>query len=442
MKTMYRFLTVFILTALLALTFATPTLAFDGRGGDTITIEADEVVNDDLYVSADTFTLDGTVKGDLIVFATTVYVNGTVEGDLIAAGNTIVVTGTVTDDVRVAAAAIQFGPEAVIGGDVIGASASLEAKSGNDIGGDVVYAGAQALLAGSIGDDVSVAVAGLEIRGEIGGDVRAEVGDPEEGAPSPNTYMGDVQVPIPNVSAGLTVTDEAVIKGDLTYTQSNDVEIPSGAVAGKVTRNEPVADDVDIPAPPTAAERVAMWTFDLLRTIATLAIFGLLLVWLAPAFMKGLAEKLQAQPAPSFGWGIVAYAAFFFALLLIVVVMIVGGILFGIISLGGVTGTIIVLGLLSMFALIVGFALFTGFGSQILTGWLLGKWILGRFNPALAEHKVWPLLLGVVLIGLLVSLPLVGWVFGMLIMFFGLGALWLWGRDHMRKPLEAPATAS
>lgn len=441
MKTIHRFLTVFILSALIALTVATPALAFDGRGGDTITIEADEVVNDDLYVSADTFTLDGTVKGDLIVFATTVYVNGTVEGDLIAAGNTIVITGTVSDDVRVAAAAIQFGPEAVIGGDVIGASASLEAKSGNAIEGDVIYAGAQALLAGSIGDDVSVAVAGLEIRGEIGGDVTAEVGDAEEGAPSPNMYISDVQVPIPNVSAGLTVTDKAMIKGDLTYTQTKEAQLPSGAVAGKVTRNEPVVDEHSMPAPPTPAERAANWTFDLLRTIATLAIFGLLLVWLAPTFLKGLSEKLQAQPAPSFGWGIVAYAAFFFALLLIVIVMIVGGILFGIISLGGVTGTIIWLGILAIFALIVGFVLFTGFGAQILMAWMSGKWILGRFNPALAEHKVWPLLLGVLIVGLLVSLPLVGWLFGMLIMFFGLGALWLWGRERRRKPVEVVTTA-
>jgi hypothetical protein len=84
--------------------------------------------------------------------------------------------------------------------------------------------------------------------------------------------------------------------------------------------------------------------------------------------------------------------------------------------------------------MIVGFVLFTGFGAQILVAWLSGKWILGRFNPALAEHKVWPLLLGVVIVGLLVNLPLVGLLIGFLIMFFGLGALWLWGRDRMSKP--------
>ncbi|NWF64587.1 MAG: polymer-forming cytoskeletal protein [Chloroflexi bacterium] len=436
MNTIQRILAGFALTALLTLTFASPALAFDGRAGDTVTIEADEVVNDDLYASAETFTLEGTVKGDLIVFAATVYVNGTVEGDLIAAGNTIVINGTVTDDVRTAAAAIQIGDDGTVGGDVIAASASLENKNGSAVEGDLIYAGAQALLAGSIGDDVSIAAGGVDIQGEVGGDVTAEVGDSEEGSPSPSMYISDVKVIIPNVSPGLTVGDEAAIKGSLTYTQSYDVNIPTGAVIGTIIRNEPVVDEDEVETAPTPAERAAAWTFDMLRTIATLAIFGLLLVWLAPNFLKELSEKLQSQPAPSFGWGVVAYAAFFFSLLLIVVVMIISGILFGIISLGSVTGTIIWVGLLAIFALIVGFVLFTSFGAQILVAWLGGKWILGRFNPALAEHKVWPLLLGVVIVGLLVKLPLAGWLIGFLIMFFGLGALWLWGRDRMRKPME------
>lgn len=440
MKTVQRFLAVLTLAAILALTIATPALAFDGRAGDTIVIEAGEVIEDDLYISADEFTLEGTVNGDLIVFANTVYINGTVNGDLIAAGNTIVINGTVTDDVRTAAAAIQFNEKSVTSGDVIAASASLETKTGGSIAGDVIYAGAQALLAGSVGDDLRVAVSGLEVRGEIGGDVLAEVADAQDGAPSPSMYINEVQVPIPTVNPGLTLGDEAKINGSLTYTQSADVNIPAGAVAGKVTRNEPVVDEDIVPAPPTATQVAASWTFDLLRRIATLAIFGLLLAWLAPAFLKGLTEKLQTQPLPSFGWGVVAYAAFFFALLLIVIVMIVGGILFGIISLGGVTGTIIWVGILAIFALIVGFVLFTGFGAQILAAWLSGKWILGRVNSALTEHKVWPLLIGVVIIGLLVSLPLIGWVFGMLIMFFGLGALWLWGRDQMKKPVAVTAS--
>ena len=68
MKTITKFFSIFALIAILALAFATPAMAFDGRSGDNVTIEADEVIDDDLYVTAANFTLEGTVNGDLIVF--------------------------------------------------------------------------------------------------------------------------------------------------------------------------------------------------------------------------------------------------------------------------------------------------------------------------------------------------------------------------------------
>jgi hypothetical protein len=66
-----------------------------------------------------------------------------------------------------------------------------------------------------------------------------------------------------------------------------------------------------------------------------------------------------------------------------------------------------------------------------VVAWISGKWLLGRFNPALSEHKVWPLVIGVVIVALVVALPYVGWIFGLIIMFLGLGALWFWGRESV-----------
>jgi len=143
-------------------------------------------------------------------------------------------------------------------------------------------------------------------------------------------------------------------------------------------------------------------------------------------------EKVHSQPAASLGWGVVAYAAFFFAVLVIIVAMIAGGVLFGVLTLGGLSGTVIWLGILTLSTMIVGFVLITSFLTKIVVAWLTGKLILARFNPALAENKVWPLVIGVILIALIIALPYIGWLFGILIMFIGLGALWIWGRERMQ----------
>ena len=429
MKPINKVLSVFILLALLTMSITSSAMAFDGRSGENVVIEADEVIKDDLYVGATNFTLEGTVKGDLFVSGETIVINGTVEGDLFAAGQSVVINGTVTDDVRIAGAGLQLGEKAVIGGDLLGGSASMEAKKGSVVEGDFLYGGAQALLAGDVTGDAMFGAGALELRGTIGGDVTAEVGSAEDAGAPPSSYMWQTGIAVPSVAPGFTIGEDATIGGNLTYTQTKDIEIPSDAVSGKVTRKEPVADVNVQYTPPTAAEKAASWSFDLLRSIVTLVLFGLLLAWLAPKFMQSVMDKIQTTPAASLGWGVVSYAAFFFTLLVIFTAMIVGGVAFGVLTLGGISGTIVWLGILSIFALIVGFVLVTAFFTKIVVAWLGGKWIMGRINPALAEHKVWPLLVGVVIVALAVALPFIGWIFGLLVMFLGLGALWLWGRD-------------
>jgi cytoskeletal protein CcmA (bactofilin family) len=432
MKTIHNFFSVFFLIAILALAFATPAQAFDGRSGDNVEIKAGEIIKDDVYVTANTFVLEGTVKGDLVVFGSTITINGTVEGDLIAAGQSVTINGTVTDDARIAGAALKIGKTAIIGGDVVAGSASLETEAGSVIEGEIVVGAAQVLLDGKVKGDVLAGAGALELNGEFGGNVKAEVGNPEEGGPPPSMYMPQSDIDFPTVKPGFSVGEGAKIKGNLEYTQSKDVKIPANAVIGKITRTEPVVDPQQVKVQPTAAETAMTWTFELLRAIFTLIVFGLLLGWLAPMFMKALMEKVQSQPAASLGWGLVAYAAFFFAILVVLVVMIAGGILFGVLTLGEMSGTIIWIGILAIFAMIVGFVLISVFLTKIIVAWLSGKLILARIKPELADHKVWPLVIGASILALLVALPYIGWLFGALIMFVGLGALWIWGRDLMQ----------
>jgi cytoskeletal protein CcmA (bactofilin family) len=429
MKTSYKIFSIFTLLALLVLALATPAQAFDGRTGDNVEIKSDEVIEDDVYVTANEFTLDGTVKGDLVVFGTNITVNGTVEGDLIAAGQSVTINGTVKDDARIAGAVLKVSRTAVIGGDVVAGSASLETEEGSSIGGDIVVGAGQALLDGKVGDDVMAGTGSLELNGQIGGDVKAEVGDPEEGGPPMSMLFPQSGISFPSVKPGFNLGKDAKIAGNLEYTQSKDVKIAEGIVGGKVTRNQPVVDASKVKVEPTPAEKAMTWTFNLLRTIVTWILFGLLLGWLAPLFMKSLMDKVQSQPAASLGWGVVTYAAFFFAILVVLVVMIAGGILFGVLTLGSMSGTIVWIGILAIFALVVGFVLVTVFLTKIVVAWLGGKLLLARIKPELAEHKVWPLVVGAVIVALLMALPFVGWLLKILAMFLGLGALWIWGRD-------------
>jgi len=443
---MYRFqkfLSVFSLFALLTLTFATPVHAFDGREGQKVVIGEDEVVEDDLYVGAEVFVLDGVVKGDVIVGGSQITINGTVEGDLWAAGQVVIVNGVVMDDARIAGAGLQLGKSAQVGGDLLAAGASLETKAGSTVGNDLLVGAGQALLAGDVGHDVRAGAGALELDGNVGGDVKAYVDQTKEttGSPSPNVYMQqNIPLALPSVAPGLTITENAKISGNLEYSSTLDLTFPGGTVEGNITRVEPEVDEYTY-VPPTPAEKTVKWALNLLRSMVTLVLIGLLLGWLAPAFLTVASDNIKTQPWPSLGWGAVGWAAFFFALLLIIVVMITGGIIFGVLTLGALSGVIIWVGILTMFALIVAFVLVTAYVTKIVVGTTIGKAIFNYTKPELAEHKFWPMILGVIIVTLVIGFfrfPLVplgffGWLLNFAVVLFGLGALWLWGRGRFSK---------
>jgi hypothetical protein len=140
---------------------------------------------------------------------------------------------------------------------------------------------------------------------------------------------------------------------------------------------------------------------------------------------------------------VVTFAGFFFSLLLILFMTVLGAVLFGVITLGGLSAAIVFTGILAFFATVLAFILAASFLAKIVFGITLGKWILVRANSPLAENKYWPMVIGVAITVFVVALftfPLVpgflGGLMNFIVILFGLGAMWLWGREGLsRKPV-------
>ena len=64
-KHVFRGLSTILIVTLLMIFTAVPVLAFDARSGETVSVASGEVVDDDLYVGANTVIIDGTIYGDL-----------------------------------------------------------------------------------------------------------------------------------------------------------------------------------------------------------------------------------------------------------------------------------------------------------------------------------------------------------------------------------------
>lgn len=442
-----KWISVFSLLVVFTLVFVPSAYAFDGRQGEIVVIGKDEVINDDLYIVASTFVLDGTVKGDLVVFAQTVTINGTVEGDLTAAGQSVTVNGKVMDDARMAGAALTLGPQAQVSDDLITAAYSMEARSGSLVGGDQVAVGYQVLDAGDVAGKLNMAGAGLELQGTIGGDVYAEVGSVEGAGPNPSMFMSNMP-PVPPVQPGITFGSGAKIGGNLTYKTTNALRLPDGVVSGKTEFIQQVDQAMqEVQKAVTPANLALNWALDKLRYLIALVVVGLLLAWLLPVLIQKSSGNLQTQPWPSLGWGALIYVLFPIAMTVAFGLFILVTVILGALTLGGLASAVIFLGLGMLLLVTIFYVLVVVYLTKIVVSYWVGRFILERIHSTAVNNIFWSLLLGLLVLVILASIPVLGWLVKLVATLFGLGMLFLMVKawwDERKKPAETvvvPAAA-
>jgi cytoskeletal protein CcmA (bactofilin family) len=443
-KVMLKWLSSMLLLTIVVLISASPASAVEILTDDNVEIQAGEVIDDDLYVFAETVTVNGTIQGDLIAFGANITLGpeAVVKGDLMSAGQSVTVNGTVEDDIRIAGTALIIGDSGQIGDDMLGAGYSLETKPGSAIGGSLFYAGAQALLAGDIVGDATVNTGGLQLDGMVGGDVQTEVGAAGDVPPfSPLMFIPNMPA-VPNVSGGLTVGLNANIEGDLTYTAPVASDIPTGTVGGSVNHQVPAIEAEEAVPEPTIAERAFNWLIGLIRTCLTLLLIGLLVVWLLPSFIRQSVDQLQTRPLPSLGWGLVTFFGFFLVIFLLILVVIAVSIILSLITLGGLFRSTVAVGSFTTFGFVLAFLIATAYISKILVSYWGGRLILTRLSPDWGDSRFWPLFVGLVIFVILAAIPYLGWLINFLVILFGLGALILLITKLMSRKPEAAIEAT
>ncbi len=439
---------VLVLVALLValVLVATPVLAAEFLGQDVVVVGPDEVIEDDLYATGGKITVEGTIQGDLVAAGGDIIVNGTVEGDLIAVGGYITVTGTIKDDVRISGGLLTLTGE--VGDDVIAAGYSFEAARDSAIGGTLSVVGYQASLAGDVKEDVSGGLAALKIAGHVGGDVEVEVGEEDPEFESTRRLV-ERFTPAPMMPPGLTLTDEAQIDGRLSYTSGAEADIASEeAVSGGVTHHLPA-----VPPKEAAEEEVSpgqttlAWFLDKLRLLVTLLVVGFLMIWLVPNLVRKTTTALQDKPLPSLLWGIVVILLVFGVIVAVLIVMVILDLILGILGLGGLVASVTSLGLVGATALLVIYLIVVSYVTKVVVSFLVAKLILKGVQPAWAEGRVWPMVIGVVLFVIVTALiglipgvgPILSWLISLIVALLGLGTIWLVGRTAYFQRREVAA---
>ena len=355
----------------LAAGLSAPVEAIETRSTENTSIEADEIIDDTLVVFGRTAKIEGVVTGDLIVFAQSIEIAGSVHGDVFSFGRNVEIEGEVGGGIAGFGQVIRIGN--TVGQSVYGFGQSILSRRDASIGGDFFAFGEDINVGGSVGRNVTAFGNTLTVTGEVKRDV---------------TFSGSLAA----------LHSSASIGGNL------DVDLPAGenlqmdsaaSVAGETIVELPEAgQDEEEPLSVWTFVRMALW-------LAAAFMSGMLLLWALPALRRMPLDDLRAI-LQSAGVGFLVLVAMPVAAVLLCVTLIG-------LPAGLVMGAVWALGL---------------YASKIVVAHFLGSALLRPKGQDLGAMAL-PLLVGLLLVLIAVSLPYVGWVINLLLVIIGLGAIGL-----------------
>ena len=270
------------------MTSALPILAAETANSDFVIIQADDVLEDDLYAGAIKVVVEGKIDGDLIAFAgEEVVIEGTITGSVFAFAPRVTVNGEVRGSLRTSANDVRV--NGAIGRDAVVAGVDVRFGPDSSVGSDLLVWAWDVSALGHVGGDFGGSQNNLAIAGEIDGDVDVSVGQ-------------------------VTVVDLLTVAGDFGYrSHSEAAGLENATVNGAVVHKTPL--------PPNIRVR-ALNFFGRFLVIVFLTITALAVAWGWPERTKRAVAKVKNSPGRS--WGSGALVMFSPLLLAFVAALVVG----------------------------------------------------------------------------------------------------------------------
>lgn len=342
------------------------------RGSEIVTIESDEIINDNFVKLAEKIIIDGDVAGDVIVGAGELIINGSVSGDVIAVAEKITINGPVAGNIRVAA---------------------LEINLNNSVGKNVNIAATKATVQedASIGWTLSFAVEELNVNGPVSGSIYGY------GHNITLNSTVDNNVTLILDQTGLaTLASKAVINGNFSYRSDNNAAIKDGATVIGDTVHKLIPDTII-----KAREFLSFsWFFGKIIGFFSLLLVGTLLISLFDQRSKEVLAEFWPNPYQKILWGLLLL------ILLPIAIIIISVTIIGI----------------PLALILVGVFVFLAYISSIYVGLFLGDKIL-NYKKEKSAPMIWTMILGVFLYSVLINIPYIGWVISLLGMVWFLGVV-------------------
>ena len=360
--------------------------AYEVKTANSVYIGKDEVISGNLYTAGSNITIDGKINGDIFCAAQTVIINGPVTGDIFCAAQAININGEVGGSVRVAGSSLNINGK--IGHNVMAAGASIILSKSAQVGWDMLVGGAFVDIRGKINGDLHGGGSNVTVAGEIGKNIRLRL--------DRNPKMQNNGIDFSNDN-GLVISKEAIIGGNVIYTDGLDAKIDNGAkIKGEVTHN--------LPKQIEKKQMAAFWAWSKIIGFFSALVIGLVLITIGKKQILDLCKILAEKAWPSIGWG--AVVLFIGPIIVIILLITIIGIPLALIS----------------FA----FWLIAIYIAKIMAGIFIGQSFIAKVIPKQKDSLIWAMIIGIFILYLLISIPFIGGLISFLAVLWGIGGIFIY----------------
>jgi len=351
------------LIAILAVTACAGTTGAVEPAG-TRPVMVQQPVDDDLWAAGETVQIESEIRGDLAAAGAQVTISGPVDGYVMAAGRNVNVSAAIDNDLWAAGETVSVDGQIRDTATVAGRTVRL--GSGAFVGDDARLAGNTVQVDGRVERNLRIGAATAVIGGQVGGNVEAN-------------------------AQRVSVLPGAAIDGDLIVRAAHPPEIsPEARVGGQVKYEE--------------IEQGGMggWMVLWLLGFLALLILGLPVLAFSPSWPARIAELMTARFAASMLTGLALLVLVPLAIVLLAVTII---------------GIPLAAVMLALYFVVLA-------ASGVFVSYEVGAWLLARMGRPAA--RPWQrLAIGAAIVSLAILLPVVGWLFALLVVMLGTGALFL-----------------
>ncbi len=348
--------------------------AYVVKSDSFVYVGKDEIIEGNLYFSANSLNIEGQVLGDVIGIANNVQINGNVKGDLINISQNTDINGNIEGNLRLISNVLNL--KGSVGKNINLLSESFILGEDASVGQDILLTSINSELNGKVGGNIHGYAESIIIRGEIGQDLNLKFDQKKS-----KKYTSKLQI-----------DESAIINGSLNYKSGSEAIIHSQNIKGSINRQEPTE---------AGYKQISLEKF--IYSFFSLLLTALLINFL---FNKKIQSLKNIIIKENYKLSLYGLAFLFLTPIACLILMLT------------IIGLPIALIILALWAILL-------FLSKIIASLALSDYLFKLFNKEKINNNL-KISAGIFLFCILVSIPYIGWFFSLLALLAGLGSIYFY----------------